>query len=94
MTWLLVAYLSAQGADTATTVAALHRWPQAHERALFLPQQPPGIVAVKAAVSGATVFCAETLRRHHRDRLARFVYIAGAGIGFAAAAHNASLWHR
>lgn len=88
----LAALLSAQSADTATSVALLRR-PGYVEANPFLPSSAGGIVGVKAAfTTGAAVYGWRIRKRH--PKLAAVVFVAGAAAGTVGAWHNARVYQR
>ena len=91
--WFLAAYLGAQTADVTTTLVAFQRIPQGHEAGLLLPNQPTGIVLMKAVTTTGTVLLAEALKRHGHPKLTIFIYAANAAMAGFAAVHNAQVIH-
>ncbi len=85
----LAALVSGQTVDTLST-ARLLRQPGYHEANPLMPSTLGGIVAVKAAVTGAVVLTAWTLRRRH-PRWAVALCLIGAASGTFSAVHNAQV---
>lgn len=83
---LLVAFLSAQSADMASTAWRLqHGYVEANR---FMPASLPRIVTVKAVYVGGSVVVAWRWRKQH-PKLAMAVLVPGIAVGTWAAVHNA-----
>lgn len=88
---LLTAFLTAQTADTATTVHLLRRgYTEANP---LLPSSVRGIVLAKTAVTSAVVVTVWKARHRH-PRLVRVALIVGAASATAATMHNARQMRR
>lgn len=88
----LAAMLSAQTADTVSTVALLQR-PGYYESNPLLPSGAHGIVGVKAAMTTTAAVYGWRIRKRH-PKLAAVIFIAGAVGGTVGAWHNARVYSR
>lgn len=88
---MLSALLTAQTADTVSTVRLLQR-PGFSEANPFLPSKPSGIVAVKVGMTTGVVFAGWKIRKTH-PKVAVLLYAIGAVSGSVGAISNARYLH-
>lgn len=86
---MLAAFLTAQGADTATTIWRLQA-PNTHEMNVLLPQSSAGILAVKTGLTLTTAIAAWKMRHTH-PKLAVALLAIGTVSGGYSAVHNIRL---
>lgn len=87
--WLLAAFLSAQAADTATTIQLLQTR-QFHEANPLLPSSVRGVLVSKVAISGGVTAIAWHYRTSH-PKVSKVLLIVGTGSGTFGAVHNLTL---
>jgi hypothetical protein len=91
---LYVSYATLQAFDTYSTLTALAQGgTETNPLARGFVQSPTAMVAVKSAMTFATIYAAERMWRRHHGRSALVLMVVTNAVMIAVAAQNASVLH-